>query len=161
MRLCPRTPPYQVRGRLCRSASPAPTLPHACGATVTRLGRSFITRRSAMRSSQAGRFPSRSIPERYRRSCLVSLRVSLGRPVVDLQVGRFFPISSQLPRVHSPELTLGRAASSFTPASPPFDSSSDCGRRRNGNTASWSRQQQGGNDGMATERTATAKEERT
>ena len=36
----------------------------------------------------AGRFP-RSIPGRYRRSSRVSLRLSPGRPVDDLQAGRF------------------------------------------------------------------------
>ena len=39
----------------------------------------------------AGRFPSRSIPGRYRRSSRVSLRLSPRRPVVDLQAGRLPP----------------------------------------------------------------------
>ena len=37
--------------------------------------------------------PSRSIPGRYRSSARVSLRLSPGRPVVDLQAGRFSPTS--------------------------------------------------------------------
>ena len=45
------------------------------------------------KSSPAGRFPRRSIPGRYRRSSRVSLRLSPGRPVVDLQAGRCSPTS--------------------------------------------------------------------
>ena len=63
------------------------------------------------------------------------------------------PRSSSSPESDSRDVTLGRAASFSPRRLPAFVSWSDCVWRRNGNTDSWSHQQQGGNDDMATERT--------
>ena len=80
----PRTPLVGVR--------PAHwPVPHVCVMVPVELA--AASPRAGLPLQASWPLPSRSFPGRYRRSSRVSLRLSPGRPVVDLQAGRFSPTS--------------------------------------------------------------------
>ena len=84
-------------------------VPRVCGMVPVELA--AASPRAGLPLQAGWPLPSRSIPGRYRRSSRVSLRLSPGRPVVDLQAGRFSHFTAA-PQSILRDLTLGRAASS-------------------------------------------------